>query len=112
MVLYGHRSIVNQVRYNPHKCLLASSGVEKVIKIWRPFEIDDWTGSLVEDGPTNIRDIFTHEEYQSLSNSSQGMTHDYSHQNTAEDPRMMACTYLMQHATQYHGHFHSFLFLL
>lgn len=92
MVLYGHRSIVNQVRYNPQKCLLASSGVEKVIKIWRPFELEDWTGSLVEDGPINTRDIFSHEEYISLSNSSQSMTHDYSHQNTAEDPRMMACT--------------------
>lgn len=33
MVLYGHRSIVNQVRYNPQKCILASSGVEKVIKV-------------------------------------------------------------------------------
>lgn len=91
MVLYGHRSIVNQVRYNPQKCILASSGVEKVIKIWRPFELEDWTGSLVEDGPINTRDIFSHEEYVSLLNSTQSMTHDYSHQNTAEDPRMMAC---------------------
>ncbi|CAB3249316.1 unnamed protein product [Arctia plantaginis] len=33
MVLYGHRSIVNQVRYNPHYCLIASSGVEKIIKV-------------------------------------------------------------------------------
>lgn len=33
MVLYGHRSIVNQVRYNRQKCLLASSGVEKIIKV-------------------------------------------------------------------------------
>jgi hypothetical protein len=33
MVLYGHRSIVNQVRYNPQKCFIASSGVEKVIKV-------------------------------------------------------------------------------
>lgn len=33
IVLYGHRSIVNQVRYNPHYCLIASSGVEKIIKV-------------------------------------------------------------------------------
>jgi WD repeat-containing protein 22 len=52
MVLYGHRSIVNQVRFNPQRyvfcriflhclnnfvicirCLLASSGVEKIIKV-------------------------------------------------------------------------------
>lgn len=94
MVLYGHRSIVNQVRYNQQKCILASCGVEKVIKIWRPFELEDWTGSLVEDGPINTRDIFSHEEYVSLLNSSQSMTHDYSHHNTAEDPRMMACEFV------------------
>jgi hypothetical protein len=33
MVLKGHRSIVNQVRYNPSYDLLASSGVEKMIKV-------------------------------------------------------------------------------
>lgn len=33
MVLYGHRSIVNQVRYNRQKCILASSGVEKIVKV-------------------------------------------------------------------------------
>lgn len=93
MVLYGHRSIVNQVRYNPQKCLLASSGVEKIIKLWRPFELQNWTGNLAENpnGPTNSRDIFSHEEYVSLFNASgQNMTHDYSHQSTAEDSRMMA----------------------
>lgn len=94
MVLYGHRSIVNQVRYNPQKCILASSGVEKVIKIWRPFELEDWTGSLSEDGPINTRDIFSHEEFLSLSHSGQSNTHDYSHQDTAEDSQMMACEWL------------------
>ena len=32
-VLRGHRSIVNQVRFCPHNGLIASSGVEKVIKV-------------------------------------------------------------------------------
>ncbi|XP_037550753.1 DDB1- and CUL4-associated factor 5 [Nematolebias whitei] len=32
MVLKGHRSIVNQVRFNPHTYMICSSGVEKVIK--------------------------------------------------------------------------------
>lgn len=93
MVLYGHRSIVNQVRYNSQKCLIASSGVEKIIKLWRPFELEGWTGGLAEEpnGPTNARDIFSHEEYMSLFNvSGQNMSHDYSDQNTTEDPRMMA----------------------
>lgn len=92
MVLYGHRSIVNQVRYNSQKCLIASSGVEKVIKLWCPFQLDGWLGNLeVAGGPTNAREIFSHEEYVSLLNASgQNMTHDYSQQNTSEDPRMMA----------------------
>lgn len=47
MVLRGHRSIVNQVRYNPASCLLASSGVEKVIKLWSPFPIsENYQGGL------------------------------------------------------------------
>lgn len=93
MVLYGHRSIVNQVRYNSQKCLIGSSGVEKIIKLWRPFELEGWNGGLEEEpnGPTNAREIFSHEEYMSLFNvSGQNMTHDYSDQNTTEDPRMMA----------------------
>lgn len=39
MILRGHRSIVNHVRYNPKYCILASSGVEKIIKIWSPFTL-------------------------------------------------------------------------
>lgn len=67
MVLYGHRSIVNQVRYNPQKCILASSGVEKIIKLWSPFEMEKWTGSLTEEIQNEpIREVFTHEEYISL----------------------------------------------
>lgn len=33
IVLLGHRSIVNQVRYNPQNNLIASSGVEKMVKV-------------------------------------------------------------------------------
>ena len=40
MILRGHRSIVNQVRYNQTSCVLASSGVEKIIKLWSPFPLD------------------------------------------------------------------------
>ena len=41
MILRGHRSIVNQVRYNPASCLIASSGVEKIIKLWSPFPLSE-----------------------------------------------------------------------
>ena len=33
MVLRGHRSIVNQVRFNPATHMLISAGVEKVVKV-------------------------------------------------------------------------------
>lgn len=33
LVLPGHRSIVNQVRYSPTHHLLCSSGVEKIVKV-------------------------------------------------------------------------------
>lgn len=47
VVLRGHRSIVNQVRYNSASCILASSGVEKIIKIWSPFNLgEDCLGGL------------------------------------------------------------------
>lgn len=33
LTLTGHRSIVNQVRYSSSKHLIATSGVEKIIKV-------------------------------------------------------------------------------
>ena len=33
LVLYGHRSIVNQVRFNAATHMLISAGVEKVLKV-------------------------------------------------------------------------------
>jgi WD40 repeat protein len=47
MVLYGHRSIVNQVRYNPQNCLLASSGVEKIIKVSQVLIVKDFFKQLI-----------------------------------------------------------------
>lgn len=120
MVLRGHRSIVNQVRYNQASCIFASSGVEKIIKIWSPFPLGigclgglkvtaAYDGSLEMTGLTLFiiasfvllqrdagkrekqRRVFTHDEYIGLVlRSGQFMTHDYSHQSTKEDPRMMA----------------------
>lgn len=74
--------------------------------------MDKWTGSLTEEIQNEpIREVFTHEEYISLvrrelhQNSTvelhfptfQNMTHDYSNQNTLEDPRMIAFfDYLVQ----------------
>lgn len=93
MVLHGHRSIVNQVRYNPSNCIIASSGVEKLIKFWSPFALPESSGSLLKEVESSDgqRQVFTHEEYISLvMRSGEFMTHDYSHKSTKEDPRMMA----------------------
>ncbi|XP_034050892.1 DDB1- and CUL4-associated factor 5 [Thalassophryne amazonica] len=91
MVLKGHRSIVNQVRFNPHSYMICSSGVEKVIKVWSPYQQPDSLGDLeglVED---KSRSLYTHEEYISLVlNSGSGLSHDYVSQSIQEDPRMMA----------------------
>ena len=35
-VLIADESIVNCVQWNPHSCLLATSGIEPVIRIWEP----------------------------------------------------------------------------
>ncbi|XP_076233654.1 uncharacterized protein LOC143178735 isoform X2 [Calliopsis andreniformis] len=94
MVLRGHRSIVNHVRYNQTSCILASSGVEKIIKIWSPFSLgNNCLGGLKKDSGIQERErrIFTHDEYIRLVlRTGQFIPHDYSHQSTREDPRMMA----------------------
>ncbi|XP_056616111.1 DDB1- and CUL4-associated factor 5 [Triplophysa dalaica] len=91
MVLKGHRSIVNQVRFNPNTYMICSSGVEKVIKVWSPYQQPDSDGDLdglVED---KSRSLYTHEEYISLVlTSGSGLSHDYVNQSVQEDPRMMA----------------------
>lgn len=91
-VLRGHRSIVNQVRYNNAYGVLASSGVEKIVKLWSSFPIsyNEATDSYISDKDL-ARKVYSHEEYINLVlESGQFMTHDYSHHSVQEDPRMMA----------------------
>ncbi|XP_029972029.1 DDB1- and CUL4-associated factor 5 [Salarias fasciatus] len=91
MVLKGHRSIVNQVRFNPHTYMICSSGVEKVIKVWSPYQQPDSLGDLEGRVEDRSRSLYTHEEYISLVlNSGSGLSHDYVSQSIQEDPRMMA----------------------
>ncbi|CAL9686763.1 unnamed protein product [Knipowitschia caucasica] len=52
MVLKGHRSIVNQVRFNPHTYMICSSGVEKVIKTFTA-----WCNSHLRKSGTQIENI-------------------------------------------------------
>lgn len=100
MVLWGHRSIVNQTRYNWKKCILASAGVEKVVKLWRPFQMDGWVGDLkfyLPNEPPYARAIYSHEEYARMQqrpmahhNNVPDFYQDFSQQTTTEDPQMMA----------------------
>lgn len=92
IVLGGHRSIVNQVRFNPDNNLIASSGVEKLIKVWSPFHLPLSSGGLELHSLSNKRRrVFSHEEYITLvMRSGQIISHDYSQESTKEDPRMMA----------------------
>uniref|UniRef100_UPI00398E8C4A DDB1- and CUL4-associated factor 5 n=1 Tax=Pristiophorus japonicus TaxID=55135 RepID=UPI00398E8C4A len=91
MVLKGHRSIVNQVRFNPHSYMICSSGVEKIIKVWSPYLQPNCAEDLEGDGEDDTRNLYTHEEYISLVlNSGSGLSHDYANQSVQEDPRMMA----------------------
>ena len=39
LILRGHRSIVNQVRYSHHSGIIISSGVEKIIKVMQQFAL-------------------------------------------------------------------------
>ncbi|XP_046687774.1 DDB1- and CUL4-associated factor 5-like, partial [Homalodisca vitripennis] len=57
-----------------------------MIKVWSPFPLPNSNGD-----DTHHRRVFSHEEYIGLVLSSgQFISHDYSHESTKEDPRMMA----------------------
>lgn len=98
LVLSDHRSIVNQVRFNRASMVLASSGVEKIIKLWSTLPLPGGSGGLRRKQPSEEqaggeerRRRYTYEEYIDLvMESGQFMSHDYSHQSIREDPRMMA----------------------
>ncbi|XP_017099827.2 DDB1- and CUL4-associated factor 5 isoform X1 [Drosophila bipectinata] len=84
IILAGHRSIVNQVRYNRQRCLLASSGVEKIIKLWSPFAQGGWEGSLAQGDTVSYCTRSLHR------NSSDHVSQDFSARNTEEDQVMLA----------------------
>jgi len=89
MILKGHRSIVNHIRYNPLTCCLASSGVEKVIKFWSSSRFPNSVGGLTDDGST--RDKFSTDFIRRMYPSNQFMTRTTSGQrSTEEDTNMLA----------------------
>ncbi|XP_045110144.1 WD and tetratricopeptide repeats protein 1-like isoform X1 [Portunus trituberculatus] len=52
-VLPGDESIVNCVQAHPHTCLLATSGIESVVKLWAPLPQNDKT----KDAPVDMEEI-------------------------------------------------------
>ncbi|KAH7933891.1 hypothetical protein HPB49_018941 [Dermacentor silvarum] len=88
LVMQGHRSIVNQVRFNKASMVVASSGVEKMIKLWSSLPLPG--GSNCSQSEMRRR-RYTYQEYVNLVlESGQLSSHDYSHKSVEEDPRMMA----------------------
>ncbi|XP_022909763.1 DDB1- and CUL4-associated factor 5 [Onthophagus taurus] len=91
VVLQGHRSIVNQVRYNKHNNFIASSGVEKMVKLWSAVPVGTWNGSLLKEHQDPQRNVYSKDDYVYIvGHNSTRISHDYSDQSTQEDLRMMA----------------------
>ncbi|XP_032237224.2 DDB1- and CUL4-associated factor 5 isoform X2 [Nematostella vectensis] len=92
MVLSGHRSIVNQVRFNPTTHMIISAGVEKIIKVWSPWEVyGDKKSGIRPLTSSQRRELYSHDDYVDLVLSSgRPLTHEYDEGSVEEDPRMLA----------------------
>jgi len=91
MVLQGHRSIVNQVRFNSANHMLISAGVEKILKVWSPFPIPGGYSNK-DVCPGNARQLYSHGDYLGfIRYGGLPLSHDeYDNRSTEEDPRMLA----------------------
>ncbi|VEN41417.1 unnamed protein product [Callosobruchus maculatus] len=69
---------------------MASSGVEKMVKLWSAIPIGNWKGSILKEHADPTRAIYTHEDYITLVGTTERINHDYSDQSTNEDAKMMA----------------------
>ncbi|CAF2530487.1 unnamed protein product [Rotaria sp. Silwood2] len=89
MILHGHRSVVNQVRYSSRLHTLVSSGVEKVIKMWTPYRTRN-----NNDNETNKfngrQEMYSHRDYLRAVLESGSVHHDSSIERYDEDKRMLA----------------------
>lgn len=109
VVLRGHRSIVNQVRYNAPDGTIATGGVEKCVRLWSPFRVPGREQIAGRNDPEiNNEHIMENEEVEPdelhedriissrtnylrlVQESHSVLTHDYSHETTEENPRMLA----------------------
>ncbi|KAI6228779.1 hypothetical protein M3Y99_01186800 [Aphelenchoides fujianensis] len=93
-ILKGHRSICNHIRYSPRNNLIASSGVEKIVKVWSPFEMQ---GS-VRDPPRRQSSLhhphpFVH-DYDAADSQDEDLTtlfqFDYYVENAMQEGNLLA----------------------
>ena len=107
VVLRGHKSIVNQVRYNQSDSTIATAGVEKSIRLWSPFTTPrreelagrndpEVSGDYLQDSnETEVaiegRTVSTRSNYMRLVQESHSLlADDYQNVTTEENPRMLA----------------------
>ena len=58
--------VLLQVRYNHERCLIASSGVEKLVKLWSVLPLPGSTTGEREAEDSKRRTVFSHDEYIGL----------------------------------------------
>lgn len=89
-VLQGHLSIVNQVQFCDNFNILATSGIEKKIKLWSPFNIAKEGDSEIRK-PDFRRRLHNRIDYFSLVlNSTELEAEDLNTENTEENMKMIA----------------------
>jgi DDB1- and CUL4-associated factor 5 len=84
--LSGHRSIVNQCRYNKNFHLLATSGIEKIIKIWAPYKMPGNCRGGLKGTPNEFtpkRKLYTYRDLFSFRHGNNSQTNSA---NTANNP--------------------------
>ncbi|CAF0772507.1 unnamed protein product [Rotaria sordida] len=90
MILHGHRSVVNQVRYSSRLHTLVSSGVEKVIKMWTPYRTRNNNNDSNSNRFNGRQEMYTQRDYLRAVLESGSVHHDSSIERYDEDKRMLA----------------------
>lgn len=92
MVLRGHLSIVNNVRYNPSTCCLVSSGVEKNIRFWSSSPFPNSVGGLDQAAANDMltRTRISKDSIRRGSDNGEFMRPDDAQRSTEEDRGMLA----------------------
>ncbi|CAF1285891.1 unnamed protein product [Adineta steineri] len=102
MILSGHRSVVNQIRYSSRMHTLVSSGVEKIIKMWTPYRTRN---NITNNTKFNGRqEMYTHRDYLRAVLESGSVHHDSSVERYDEDKRMLAFFDSLLQRELRHGH--------